>query len=664
MKAAYCAVLLLVSGAAGSDTEWPFHGRTQFEDHFSPLKQIHDGNAARLGLAWWMEIDTTRGLEATPIVVGGTMYFSSAWSVVYAVDARNGELKWRWDPKVARIVGAAACCDVVSRGVAVDQGRVFAATLDGWLAALDAKTGKPVWTVQTTDPKQPYTITGAPRVGNGKVFIGNAGAEYGVRGYVSAYDARTGKLAWRFYTIPGDPSKPFESPAMKRAAKTWTGEWWKYGGGGTVWDAIVHDPELDLLFVGTGNGTPWNRAVRSPGGGDNLFLSSILALRPNTGELVWHYQTTPGDTWDYTATQPIVLADLSIGGKPRKVLMQAPKNGFFYVLDRATGELISADLPLPATWTTGMDMKTGRPIEAPGARYESKPFVANPGPLGRHNYQAMALSPLTGLVYVPLHQPVAEFSNLKEFKYQEGQWNVGARVRRLEPANPAALLMAWDPVARRERWRVEQQDYSNGGAMATGGNLVFHGTGDGRFFAFRASDGTKLWESNTGIGIIAAPITYELDGRQFVSVLAGWGGAAAMGGRNLTGNHGTQGRLLTYALDGKVPLPPVKVREYPQLTNVDFTATAESLRRGEELYHDYCRRCHGANAASGGPVLDLRRSHPSTFSQYQAIVLKGSLQAAGMPSFADVFVTRDVEDIRGFVLSRRAELAVLQMRTK
>jgi quinohemoprotein ethanol dehydrogenase len=451
---------------------------------------------------------------------------------------------------------------------------------------------------------------------------------------------------------------------MERAAKTWTGEWWKYGGGGTVWDAIVHDPGLDLLFVGTGNGTPWNRLVRSPGGGDNLYLSSILALRPKTGELVWHYQTTPGDTWDYTATQPIILADLTIGGRPRKVLMQAPKNGFFYVLDRATGELISADLLLPTNWTTGIDMKTGRPVEVPGARYESKAFIVNPGPLGRHNYQPMALSSLTGLVYIPVQQPRAEYRNVERFQYVEGQWNLGVDVRRLEPDSPAALLIAWDPVGRKESWRVEQRDYSNGGVLATGGNLVFHGVADGRFIAYRATDGRKLWESQVGVGIIAAPITYELEGKQYVSVLAGWGGAAGVGGRNLTGNFGTKGRLVTYALDGKAQLPPVKVREYPPLTPVASTASPESVQRGEILYHDYCRRCHGADAASGGPMADLRRSHASTFGQYQMIVLKGALREAGMPSFADVFGAQDVEDIRAFVLSKRAELVALQVRTK
>lgn len=649
------AALLAFSAILLGESDWPHHGRNRAEDHFSPLRRIDGSNVKRLGLAWSMEIDTTRGLEATPIVVDGVMYFSGAWGVVYAVNARNGELRWRWDPKVAKVAGAAACCDVVSRGVAVENGRVYAGITDGRLVSLAAATGGLLWSVQTTDPRQPYTITGAPRVAKGKVFIGNAGAEYGVRGYVSAYDSGTGKLAWRFYTVPGDPAKGFESPAMERAAKTWTGQWWKAGGGGTVWDAIVYDPEFDLLFVGTGNGSPWNSAVRSPGGGDNLYLASILALRPESGELVWHYQTTPGDTWDYTATQPIILADLTIRGRLRKVLLQAPKNGFFYVLDRRTGELISAELILPATWTTGMDMKTGRPVEAPGARYEKAPFLINPDPRGRHNYEPMALSPLTGLVYIPIQQGLVRYSQAPEYRYREGQWNLGLRWERLGAADPASLLIAWDPVSRRERWRVVYASYPNGGVLATAGGLVFQGTADGRFAAYRDADGARLWEFPAGIGIIAAPITYELDGVQYVSVLAGWGGASGFH-VNYTGNHGTTGRLLTFALDGKAAMIPVKSREYPALTPIGFEAAPERLKAGEGLYLQFCARCHGRNASSGGPIRDLRRSEEAVFGAYESIVLRGAMRAAGMPSFEKDLNAGEVAAIRNYVLSRRAAL--------
>ncbi len=356
----------------------------------------------KLGLAWQFETATERGLEATPLVIDGVMYATGSWSVTYAIDARSGKQLWKYDPEVHRKYDNIACCDVVNRGAAFYKGKVYVGVLDGRLAALDANTGKVAWQTTTVDQNQPYTITGAPRIANGKIIIGNGGAEYGVRGYVSAYDAETGKLAWRFYTVPGDPSKPQENTALERALPTWKGnDWWKYGGGGTVWDSIVYDPELNLLYVGTGNGSTWNRHVRSPGGGDNLYLASILAINPDNGELVWHYQTTPGDTWDYTAVQPMMLADLQIGGRLRKVIMQAPKNGFFYVIDRATGELLSADKYVEVNWASHVDMKTGRPVEIAGADYEKAGAYIRPGPLGGHNWQAMSFSPTTGLVYLP-----------------------------------------------------------------------------------------------------------------------------------------------------------------------------------------------------------------------------------------------------------------------
>ena len=337
---------------------WMTYGRTYSEQRFSPLDAINADNVADLGLAWYFDLDTDRGQEATPIVVDGVMYVSTAWSKVKALDAATGKLIWAYDPKVPGQTAVYACCDVVNRGVAVWKGRVYVGTLDGRLVALDAASGEPVWSVQTTDPDKPYTITGAPRVVKDKVLIGNGGAEFGVRGYVTAYDAQTGAQVWRFYTVPGDPAKGFESDAMEQAAKTWTGEWWKLGGGGTAWDSIIYDPGLNLVYIGAGNGTPWNQAIRSPDGGDNLFLSSIVAVNADTGEYVWHYQETPGETWDFTATQPLMLADLTIGGEKRHVVMHAPKNGFFYVLDAKTGEFISGDKFATVTWASGIDPET------------------------------------------------------------------------------------------------------------------------------------------------------------------------------------------------------------------------------------------------------------------------------------------------------------------
>jgi len=395
---------LRLAAAKEDGRNWLTHGRTYSEQRYSPLDQVRADNVAKLAPAWSLELDTWRGQEATPLVIDGVMYTTTAWSKVVAINAATGEELWQYDPMVPREVAAKGCCDVVNRGLAAWKGRLFLGTLDGRLVAIDAATGKPVWSVQTTDRSLPYTITGAPRVVKGKVIIGNGGAEYGVRGYVTAYDAETGEQAWRFYTVPGNPADGFESDAMKKAAETWFGEWWKGGGGGTVWDAIVYDPELDLLYIGVGNGSPWNHRQRSEGKGDNLFLSSIVALRPDTGEYVWHYQTTPGETWDYTATQPIILADLTINGEPRKVLMQAPKNGFFYVLDRATGALISARNFVPITWASGVDMATGRPVEDPKARYAEAPALVVPAPMGAHNWHPMSFSPKTGLVYIPAQE--------------------------------------------------------------------------------------------------------------------------------------------------------------------------------------------------------------------------------------------------------------------
>jgi quinohemoprotein ethanol dehydrogenase len=638
---------------------WMTHGRNYAETRFSPLSQVNAQSVKRLGLAWAFDMETTRGLEATPVVYDGVVYVTGAWSMVYALEAKTGKLLWRSDFQIPGEYGQRACCDVVNRGVAVYKDKVYVGTIDGQLIALNAATGAPVWKAITVDQSQPYTITGAPRVVKGKVLIGNGGAEYGVRGYISAYDAETGKLAWRFYTVPGDPSKPFESPALERAAKTWNGEWWKYGGGGTVWDSMAYDPDLDLLYVGTGNGSPWNRDIRSPGGGDNLYLSSILALKPDTGELVWHYQTTPGDNWDYTATQHMILADLEIGGRKRKVLMQAPKNGFFYVLDRATGELLSADAYAPMTWAKGVDMKTGRPIEDPAARYKDQLTVVKPGPFGGHNWQPMSFDPQTGLVYIPAQDPFFAYAGQKNFQYKPGAWNTGSDFSLLKaapPFMPTGHLLAWDPVARKERWRVPYKTIWNGGLLSTAGNLVFQGTADGRFVVYSADKGEKLWEVNVGTGIIAAPVTYQVDGVQYVSVLAGWGGSAALAGGAESGRANGTGMLLTFALDAKEPMPEGFSRRLPPVTPIEVTATPEKIEAGAGLFAQWCATCHGIAAISGGVTPDLRYSPASVFDQYKEIALDGRRIAHGMPSFKQWLSTEDVEAIRAYVLKRRAEL--------
>jgi quinohemoprotein ethanol dehydrogenase len=659
---------LAAADAAADD--WLSYGRTYREQRYSPLDQITERNVAELGLAWWLDAQTTRGLEATPLVVDGILYTTGSWSVVFAVDARTGTLLWKYDPQVPRQFGQKPCCDVVNRGVALYRGRVYVGTIDGRLVALDAATGKVDWEVVTVDQSKPYTITGAPRAVKGKVLIGNGGAELGVRGYVSAYDAATGALVWRFYTVPGDPSLPFESAALERAAKTWTGEWWKIGGGGTVWDSIVYDPELDLLYVGTGNGSPWSRHVRSPGGGDNLYLSSILALRPDTGELVWHYQTTPGDTWDFTATQHILLADLEIEGARRKVLMQAPKNGFFYVLERATGKLLSAKPFATVTWAKGIDLATGRPIETETARYQGGDLIeVKPAPFGAHNWHPMSYSPKTGLVYIPVNEVPFFFRREANFRFDPGTWNVGVDPD-VADSFPRELtsghLLAWDPVAQREAWRVPYPTPWNGGTLATAGNLVFQGTATGRFAAYRATDGKKLFEAPAGTGIIAAPMTYRVDGTQYVAVMAGWGGAFALSAGDAAEAAGVTdnaGRLLVFALGGAAKLPEPKAAPQ-EIAPIPVPADPALVKSGKTLYARSCFMCHGFAAEGGGVLPDLRKSAPEVLelANLKAIVLHGAYLGRGMPNLSQWVTEADLVAIRAYVLSRRAEL--LAERTK
>ncbi len=658
-----------VDGAriAAADREpgnWMSTGRTYNEEHFSPLTQINDKTAGKLGLAWSYDLDTFRGVESTPIVVDGVLYNISAWNITMAHDARTGRLLWSYDPKVPRDVGRLACCDIVSRGLAVWKGKVIIATLDGRLIAVDARTGQPVWSADTFagEGGWPYTITGAPRVFDGKVLIGNGGSELGVRGYVSAYDAETGKKLWRFHTVPGDPSKPFENKAMEMAAKTWSGEWWKQGGGGTAWDSIVYDPKLKLIYIGVGNGAPWVQKFRSPGGGDNLFLSSIVAVKADTGEYVWHYQETPGEQWDYTATQPMILTDLKIGGRTRQVLMQAPKNGFFYVLDRKTGELLSATPFVHQTWTTGVDMKTGRPIETKEARYGETPVLVSPHAGGAHNFNPMAYSPQTGLVYFPVVQAYMSYAAAASFV--PGSRGTGASYGGFEAerrqqaafavANEKAWLVAWDPVKAKEAWRVPYPRDGNGGVLATAGNLVIEGTVKKTLAVYRADTGAKVWESGDIQSVpIAAPMTYTVGGEQYVAVNVGWGGglahvqAAAFRDLNVA-----PARLLVFKLGGTAVLPPAPpVRQPPEPPPV--RASEAVVKAGGELFAKNCALCHGQQAQGG--IKDLRQMQPETHTAFLDIVIGGSRKDQGMASFADVLTRDQAESIHQYVNARARE---------
>ncbi len=664
-------VLLAFAGKAQqdrADTPWPVNGGTDLEQHYSPLAQIDAGNVANLGLAWRFDLDTSRGQEATPIVVGGVMYVSSAWSKVFALDARTGRELWRFDPDVPRDKGVHACCDVVNRGVAVADGKVFVGTIDARLIALDAATGKQLWSVRTAPFDQPYTITGAPRVVKGKVIIGNGGAEYGVRGFVTAYDANSGAKVWRFYTVPGAPGKKdgevSDEVLGELARSTWAGEWYKYGGGGTVWDAIVYDPELDQLYLGVGNGSPWNHKVRSAGKGDNLFLSSIVALEPDTGRYLWHYQTTPGDSWDYTATQPIILTDLSIDGENRKVLMQAPKNGFFYVLDRTDGKLISARNFVPMNWATGVDMATGRPIEADFARYRKGPATIFPSGLGGHSWHSMAYSPDTGLVYIPAIYTSLTYADLAKFTYRPGRWNTAAYfggpmpgetgTAPAETKSEAGALLAWNPVTQKAAWSVPYPQFYNGGILATRGNLLFQGTIGGQFQAFRADTGDRLWSFNAGTGIVAAPVTYTIGGEQYVAILAGAGGAVPVSQRHGEPDRvAPNGRLLAFKLGGTARMPAEPDVPLPAPTPSRDTFTATQIARGQEAYLSNCTVCHG-----GYLLPELRRSRAIAYgATFRSIVLDGAMSANGMASFKGYLTPEQVEDIRAYANDEAKKLA-------
>ena len=653
---------------------WLSHGRNYEEQRYSPLVQINKNNIDNLELAWSFDMSSTRALESTPIVVDGTMFLTSEWSIVYAIDAKTGNEVWYYDPEVPKDWGRKACCDVVNRGAAVWKGYVYSATLDGRLIKLDAKTGELVWEIDTLiDRARDYTITGAPRIANNLIFIGNGGAEYGVRGYVSAFDVDTGKLAWRFYTVPGDPSLPFEHPEMELAAETWKGgEWGKIGGGGTVWNSIVYDPEFNQVYIGVGNGTPWTRVIRSPGGGDNLFLSSMIALDADTGKMNWHYQTTPGDNWDYTAVQDMMLAEIEIDGDKRKVIMQAPKNGFFYVLDRKNGELLRAHKYAEVNWATHVDMETGRPVENKDKDYlEEKQWIL-PGALGGHNWQAMSFDPDLGLVYIPtqiaptIYKMTEEWQKTGKLKYKPNSWNTGVELGKYldlalttpDVPIPTGSLQAFDPISGETKWEVMYPQHWNGGTMSTKSGITFQGNGMGTLNAYDSFSGELLWSKDIQTSMLAPPITFMIDEEQYIAILAGTGGGNNHGGDTLgfhaehlaSLKYGNAGRLLAFKLNGELILPRLDlleklIPEQPLLQSTEF-----QISRGTELYGEYCAFCHGTAVRAGPALPDLRMMSNDSHELFKEIVYEGILSENGMSSFSDVLSENDVESIYHYIV--------------
>jgi quinohemoprotein ethanol dehydrogenase len=654
--------------------EWLSNGRTYSEQRFSPLKKIDTSNVGKLGVTWEYRTYSVRGLEATPIVADGVMYITKSWSIVTALDAKTGKELWAFDPKVPGGTGRYACCDVVNRGVALWKGAVFVGTLDGRLIKLDAKTGNVLWSKDTVENHaHTYTITGAPRAFDGLIVIGNGGAEYDSRGYVTAYDANTGKQVWRFHVVPGDPKKPQENAALTKALKTWdtTGKYkfWNIGGGGAPWNSFAYDPKLDLVYFGTGNGNPWNRELRSPKGGDNLFLSSVVALHAKTGKYAWHYQTTPGDTWDFDSTADVVLADLKIGGRVRPVLMHAPKNGFFYVIDRTNGRLISAQKFATVTWADHVDLKTGRPVENPGARYTKKMAVVFPAATGAHNWQPMSFNPETGLVYIPAMDSAGIYVGQKTLDYHSGAWNLGVDFAAVSqvvldliksghaPAASTGYIKAWDPVAQKEAWQVAMGGAWNSGLMTTAGGLVFGGDAYGMFSAYDAKGGQKLWSIDLKTGILAPAMTYEIDGEQYIALLAGWGGAGGLSAFKdpntaLSKYQTDQGRLFVFKLGGKQEVAALAPEGTPPAEPPKQTADADTIAKGFTLYHRNCLVCHGFFAQSEGEVPDLRLVDPAVWGEFDDIVRGGILADNGMASFKDVLSKEDVNAIKAYILDQ------------
>jgi quinohemoprotein ethanol dehydrogenase len=649
------------SSAPNGAGDWGSHGRDASEQRFSQLTQVDVSNVNQLGLAWFTNLSERGGYQSTPIVIDGRMYVTTPWSKVYAFDARTGKSLWKFDPDVPReIAGTSLCCNISNRGVGWWNGKIIWATLDGRLLAVNAKTGKKVWEVRVTDPNMAYSITGAPRIGNGIVYIGEGGGEFYTRGFLAAYDAETGKAVWRFWTVPGNPAKGPDNAAsdsvMAMAAKTWNGEWWKAGGGGTVWDGIVYDPQTDSVIFGTGNGIPWPASIRSPGGGDNLFIASIVAVDAKTGKYKWHYQTNPMEGFDFDSTSPLTVADIVVAGQKKHVVMQAPKNGVMYVIEVATGKVVSADPFVPSiNWATGFDEKNNwAPILNPDGDYgkTGKGFYAVPG--RAHAWASQSYNPNTGLIYVPTTYGVGSYVAEKGATILGNQLvdvnfakQPDASISRPVLKDAGSYLLAWDPVKRKVAW-TQRQGSASAGTLTTAGNLVFQGTAGQKLSAFRADTGELIWSTPTQGNVVPGPISYTLDGVQYVAAIS----SASTGFMAANGtNH-----LVVYKLGGKVTMPPAPPQA-AQVLNPPDNFGDEALRKhGQETYERSCTGCHeGGRMFTGYPDLNYTTAlnNPALF---KAIVFDGALRENGMMPFNKSLSTQDVEAVRSYLTFRANDL--------
>lgn len=658
--------------------EWLLHGLSGGEQRYSPLNKINQTNVDQLGLAFEFNDFVTRGrvnrgVEATALMEDGVLYFTGPWSVVYAVDAKTGAQIWRHDPQVDGAWARVTCCDVVNRGAALHGDLIYSATIDGYLIALNKFTGEQVWRQDTLNQRPAaYSITGAPRIAGDVIVIGNGGAEMGVRGYVTAYDLKTGQQAWRFYTVPSAADD--ETVDVTKARETWAHDMeWEYGGGGTVWDSMVYEAATNTLFIGVGNGSPWPAWQRGSRRADNLYLSSIVALDADTGLAKWHYQTTPGDSWDYTATQHMILADIEWQGKERQVIMQAPKNGFFYVLDRISGELLSAKPYSTVTWADYVDLKTGKPVLSDNSDYSDGAKIITPSMGGAHNWHPMAYSPDTDLVYIPVTEMAAKFRDDYDGKgYLPGSRNtrVTATVplpgqpgneellEGLPPLRIGTNVVAWSPQQQKVVWKSDTT-FLPAGLLTTAGNLLISGTSTGHINFFDATSGELLHQIFTGTAIMAAPMTYEIEGEQYLAVLAGNGGVFLF--NYLPGIAPTQyqnsERLLVYKLGGgETPIPPAFEPEPKHPIPEGLPTDEATIAEGNALYHRHCARCHSSGGAPNA-LPNLWNMHPGTDLAFDAIVLDGGLASAGMAGFSDVLDKDDTLAIRAYLAADRRRIA-------
>jgi len=674
------------SPTARDEDQWAASGRDIGGTYFSPLTDINRENAGKLGFAWEYQLGTKRGLEATPIVVDGVMYAAGNWGRVYSLDAATGRERWTYDPQPDGQWGRYACCDAVNRGLALWKGKIYVGSLDGYLHALDAATGKRLWRVDTLigrDRHLPYTSPGAPVVAGHVVVIGNAGADFkGVRGYVTAYDLDTGAKKWRFFTVPRDPALgPQDQPHLVKAVKTWDPRHrWEFGGGGTVWDGMSYDPDLNLVYIGTANGSPYTIKEGGRHGGDDLYAASIIAIHADTGQMAWYYQVVPGDEWDYDSTQKMILADLNIEGRPRKVLMQASKNGFFYVIDRATGALISAKNFTFVNWTRGLDPKTGRPIPNPGAEYVASPKLIFPSLAGGHSWQPMSFDPKNGLVYIPaLEAPMVYIETAaRPAGVIEGNFTVAglfpedydpkalealygslpslqdlARNSPRGSAQSVAVLKAWDPIRQKLVWERPSPTFWNGGILSTAGDIVVQGDARGILTVYDAASGTVRKTLDVGTSMMGAPMTYRVGGKQYIAIMAGYGGGPGLYApypkQTAAYRYGNAGRIVAFALGGTEVPKPVPVADAPFAEPPPRAGSAQQIAQGGILYNRYCGRCH---TFGRGELPDLRRLSPATHRIFYDIVLKGVYAPMGMGRFDDVLSRKDAQDVHAFLVDQ------------